>query len=89
MSSPLRRHIELLEIEDEPAIEEKVAEIRGAREVIDGKPIGRALDIRAVDGQVRGPVMNEDDSEPSDDHIDTGFRLADFEKGKISVVTAC
>lgn len=33
--------------------------------------------------------MNEDDSEPSDDHIDTGFRLTDFEKGKIDVVTAC
>lgn len=81
LASPLRHHIELDDDDDRPAIEETAAAIRAAREVIDGMHIGRAIDVRAVDGEVRGPRLNENDTEPEDKHIDTGRELKDFSSG--------
>lgn len=84
LRSPLRKHWELIDEEDEEekdATEAKAVALRDAFEIIAGMRIGRSIDIRRVDGQVRDPVMNEDDTEPSDDAIDTGFRFRDFQKG--------
>jgi hypothetical protein len=88
LRSPLRKHWELIDDDDEDekgAIEEKAAALRDAFEVVDGMRIGRAIDIRRVDGNVRGPVANEDDTEPLDNDIDTGFRFKDFQKGQFAL----
>jgi len=81
LRSPLRKHFELVDEDDKEAIDEKAAAIRADFHVIDGYRVGRAVDVRAVDGEVRGPLMNEDDTAPSDDDIDTGYEFKDFEKG--------
>jgi hypothetical protein len=88
LRSPLRRHWELIDDDDQDekdAIEAKAAALRDAFEVVDGMRIGRAIDIRHVDGSVRGPVANEADTEPLDDDIDTGFRFKDFQKGQFTI----
>lgn len=94
MQSPLRKHIELLDPEDQPAIDEAAAAIRADVEIIDGMRVGRPIDIRAVDGHVRGPQVNADDTEPSDDHIDSGHEFKDFSVGErpclvVFVVITC
>jgi len=79
--SPLRRHTELLDEEEIDEVEEKAAALRADREVIHGMVVGKVLDLRPVGGVVRGPLMNEEDTEPSDDDIDTGFQFHQFQKG--------
>lgn len=79
--SPLRKHFELVDEEDNEAIDEKAAQLRAAQEVIHGMRIGRPIDIRAVGGDIRGPIANADDTEPSDEDIDTGHEFKDFAKG--------
>lgn len=89
LRSPLRRHIELIDDDDEDEkamIYEKAAAIRADYDVVDGKRVGRTVDLRTVDGQVRGPKMNEEDSEPSDEGVDSGCEFKSFAKGVCSVL---
>lgn len=72
MASPLRSHVNLLD--DPLPVEDKV-------ESVDGLLIGRVIDIRGVDGHIRGPVMNADDTDPGDVGIDSGFSFEDFSRG--------
>lgn len=81
MLSPLRKHFELLASEDQHVIDEAAAAIRANVEYVDGLRIGRVIDIRSVDGNVRGPVMNAEDTEPSDAAIDSGYEFKDFNIG--------
>lgn len=84
LRTPLRRHVELIEDEDDEelkAIDEKAAAVRADFEVVDGLRVGRPVDIRTVEGKVRGPIMNEEDTEPSDAAVDTGFEFKNFSKG--------
>jgi hypothetical protein len=54
-------------------------------QIVDGLVVGRVIDLRAVDGAIRGPIMNEADSEPSDVDINSGFTFAQFRKGMLLV----
>lgn len=48
--------------------------------------IGRVIDIRPVDGNIRGPQVNEADTEPGDEGIDSGFTFADFAIGRARLI---
>lgn len=57
--------------------------------MIGDKIIGRVIDIRAIDGNIRGPQVNADDTDPGDDGIDSGFRFADFRVGNSVRLSVC
>lgn len=103
LSSPLRRHIDMHDADGEeeelkaaPAPDVSLFELccsrmhrsLGFRQVIDGMAIGRVSDIRVVGGQIRGPQVNDADTDPSDVGIDTGFTYADFSVGNNRVCVA-
>lgn len=78
MASPLRAHVNLLD--DPLPVEEKKVER------VDGLLIGRVIDIRGVDGRIRGPVMNDEDTDPGDVGIDSGFSFEQFTIGALLLV---
>lgn len=86
MASPLRRHAAMESKEEQKIDEAEVPclcaiSLSPFAQVIDGLVIGRVIDLRAVDGAIRGPVMNEADTEPSNADINSGFTFAQFRKG--------
>jgi hypothetical protein len=77
MQSPLRHHVDMDGADDGRG----EAKVPAAPEVIDGMIIGRVIDIRGIDGHVRGPIMNDDDVDPGDDSINSGFSFNQFVVG--------
>lgn len=78
LASPLRRHFDLLDDQDDDG-----DDAMAGREVIHGMVVGREFEIRSADGALRGPVMNDDDVDPGDVGIDSGFSYEHFNKGVV------
>jgi len=89
MASPLRQHDDILAVAGvDDLVDAAAGDVRAAdavREVVNGMEIGRAGDVRrvVVDGreEFRGPRANDEDDEPRNEHIDTGFEDHDFTVG--------
>lgn len=82
IASPLREHVEFLDEAEEELIDDAAEELEPLlppREVVNGMSIGTVDDIREMpDGTVRGPAVDADDEEPSNESIDTLLTVDDF-----------
>ena len=82
LHTPIRNLVDMLVPAEVEIIEAKADVLRAYREVVNGCAIGKPVDIREAGGTVRGPRIDEHDSEPSDEDINTAMIATDFEIGE-------